>query len=216
VTSLGSPIRGPVRQAVGVEFADVVRRRRMVRDYDPDRPVPPEVRERLLENAVRAPSAGFSQGWAFLVLESAEERGRFWTATTDGGTPDGWLTRMRRAPLLIVPMSDKSAYLDRYAEPDKGWTDRDEARWPVPYWDVDAGMAALLLLLTAVDERLGACFFGIPPDRIAAFRAEFGVPDRFRPVGCVSVGYPGSDDRRSPSLRRGRRPVEEVVHRGSW
>jgi nitroreductase len=199
-----------------VEFADVVRRRRMVRDYDPDRPVPPEVRERLLEHAVRAPSAGFSQGWAFLVLESVEERDRFWTATTDGGTPDGWLTRMRRAPLLIVPMSDKSAYLDRYAEPDKGWTDRDEARWPVPYWDVDAGMAALLLLLTAVDEGLGACFFGIPPERIAAFRAEFEVPDGFRPVGCVSVGYPGSDDRRSPSLRRGRRPVEEVVHRGSW
>ena len=72
---------------------------------------------------------------------------------------------MRRAPLLIVPLSDKSAYLDRYAEPDKGWTDRDESRWPVPYWDVDAGMAALLMLLTAVDEGLGACFFGIPPER---------------------------------------------------
>jgi nitroreductase len=204
-----------------VEFAEVVRRRRMVRDYDPDRPVPPEVRERLLEHAVRAPSAGFSQGWAFLVLESPGERDRFWTATTgpspdEQGTPDGWLTRMRRAPLLVVPMSDKAAYLDRYAEPDKGWTDRDEARWPVPYWDVDTGMASLLMLLTAVDEGLGACFFGIPPERLPAFRAAFGVPDGVRPVGCVSVGYPGDGDRRSPSLRRGRRPVEEVVHRGSW
>jgi nitroreductase len=203
-----------------MEFRDVVRRRRMVRDYDPDRPVPPEVRERLLEHAIRAPSAGFSQGWAFLVLESAEDRDRFWTATTDGPAddpaPEGWLTRMRRAPLLIVPMSAKDAYLDRYAEPDKGWADRDESRWPVPYWDVDAGMASLLLLLTAVDEGLGACFFGIPPSRIEAFRTEFGVPGGYRPVGCVSVGYPGSDDRRSPSLRRGRRQVEEVVHRGRW
>jgi len=193
----------------------------MVRDYDPDRPVPADVRERLLAHALRAPSAGFSQGWAFLVLETPEERERFWTATTDSAvthppSPDPWLVRMRRAPLLIVPMSDKSAYLDRYAEPDKGWTDRDEARWPVPYWDVDAGMAALLMLLTAVDDGLGACFFGIPPERLDAFRAAFGVPEGFRPVGCVSVGYPGSDDRRSPSLRRGRRPVEEVVHRGSW
>ena len=116
-----------------MEFADVVRRRRMVRDYDPDRPVPPEVRERLLEHAIRAPSAGFSQGWAFLVLETAEERDRFWAATTSGGAPDAWLTRMRRAPLLVVPLANKAAYLDRYAEPDKGWTDRDEARWPVPY-----------------------------------------------------------------------------------
>jgi nitroreductase len=199
-----------------MEFADVVRRRRMVRDYDPDRPVPPEVRERLLEHAIRAPSAGFSQGWAFLVLESPEERARFWAATTEPGTPDPWLTRMSRAPLLVVPMSSKDAYLDRYAEPDKGWTDRDEARWPVPYWDVDAGMAALLVLLTAVDEGLGACFFGVPAERVGSFRAAFGVPDTYRPVGCISVGYPGGQDRPSPSLRRGRRGLGEVVHRGRW
>jgi nitroreductase len=188
----------------------------MVRDYDPDRPVPAEVRERLLEHAIRAPSAGFTQGWAFLVLESPEERERFWTATTDASAPDAWLTRMCRAPLLVVPLSNKAAYLDRYAEPDKGWDDRDESRWPVPYWDLDAGMAALLMLLTAVDEGLGACFFGVPPERIPGFCDAFGVPDEYRPVGCVSVGYPGTDDRRSPSLRRGRRGVEEVVHRGQW
>ncbi|RBY88375.1 nitroreductase family protein [Blastococcus sp. TF02A-26] len=199
-----------------MEFGEVVRRRRMVRDYDPDRPVPAEVRERLLEHAIRAPSAGFSQGWAFLVLESGEERAAFWAATTDSGTPDGWLTRMRRAPLLIVPFSHKEAYLDRYAEPDKGWTDRDEARWPVPYWDVDTGMASLLVLLTAVDEGLGACFFGVPAERVDALRETFGVPGTHRPVGVVAVGYPGDGDRRSPSLRRGRRGVEEVVHRGRW
>ncbi|MDT0276914.1 nitroreductase family protein [Blastococcus goldschmidtiae] len=204
-----------------MEFAEVVRRRRMVRDYDPDRPVPPDVRERLLAHAIRAPSAGFSQGWAFLVLESDEERARFWAATTDSAAAhppgaDGWLTRMRRAPLLVVPMSNKDAYLDRYAEADKGWTDRDESRWPVPYWDVDAGMASLLMLLTAVDEGLGACFFGVPADKVTGLRAAFGVPDQYRPVGCLSVGYPGDGDRRSPSLRRGRRGLDEVVHRGRW
>ena len=188
----------------------------MVRDYDPDRPVPPAVRERLLEHALRAPSAGYTQGWAFLVLEDAADRELFWSVTTTAGAPDGWLTRMRRAPLLVVPLSSKVAYLERYAEPDKGWTDRAEARWPVPYWDVDAGMAALLMLLTAVDEGLGACFFGVPAERVDALRAAFGVPDTHRPVGVVSVGYPGAEDRRSPSLRRGRRGVDEVVHRGRW
>jgi nitroreductase len=202
-----------------MEFRDVVRRRHMVRDYDPDRPVPPDVRERLLEHAIRAPSAGFSQGWAFLVLETAEERDRFWQSSTSPeqiAAMDDWLRRMRRAPLLIVPLSHKAAYLERYAAPDKGWTDRDEARWPVPYWDIDTGMASLLMLLTAVDEGLAACFFGIPPERIDAFRTAFGVPSAYTPIGCVSVGYPGAEDRRSPSLRRGRRGVEEVVHRGRW
>jgi nitroreductase len=199
-----------------MEFTDVVRRRRMVRDYDPDRPVPDDVRERLLAHAIRAPSAGFSQGWAFLVLDTPEQRDRFWTATTADGAPDGWLTRMRRAPLLVVPLSHKAAYLERYAEPDKGWTDRDEARWPVPYWDIDTGMASLLMLLTAVDEGLAACFFGVPPERITAFREAFGVPAAYTPIGCVAVGYEGHEDRRSPSLARGRRGLEEVVHRGHW
>jgi len=198
-----------------MEFAEVVRRRHMVRDYDPDRPVPAELRERLLEHAIRAPSAGFSQGWAFLVLEEPDDRARFWAATSDG-PPDAWLSRMRRAPLLIVPLSHKAAYLERYAEADKGWTDRDETRWPVPYWDIDTGMAALLMLLTAVDEGLAACFFGIPPERIPGFREAFGVPGPYTPIGCVSVGYAGTEDKRSPSLARGRRGVDEVVHRGRW
>ena len=201
-----------------MEFADVVRRRRMVRDYDPDRPVPPEVRDRLLEHAIRAPSAGFSQGWAFLVLESAADRELFWQASTSpeqAARMDDWLRRMRRAPLLIVPLSHKAAYLDRYAAPDKGWTDRDESRWPVPYWDVDTGMAALLILLTVVDEGLAACFFGVPEPRHGAVRDAFGIPDGRRLVGVVSVGY-AAPDRRSPSLRRGRRPVSEVAHDGRF
>jgi nitroreductase len=199
-----------------MEFQDVVRRRRMVRAYDPDRPVPADLRERLLENALHAPSAGFTQGWAFLVLESSGERDCFWSATTDDDRPDDpWLAGMRTAPLVIVAFSHRSAYLDRYAEPDKGWTDRAESRWPVPYWHIDAGFASLLMLLTAVDAGLGACFFGVPPEHFADLREKFGVPEDYTPIGAITVGY-RAPDRRSPSLRRGRRSLNEVVHRGSW
>jgi nitroreductase len=199
----------------GLQFRQVVRQRRMVRTYDPDRPVPPEVTGRLLDHAIRAPSAGFSQGWGFLVLQRPEDRARFWAATSG---PDGagrWLAGMRRAPLIVVAHSHKDAYLDRYAEPDKGWADRDEARWPVPYWHIDAGMAALLILLTAVDEGLGACFFGIPPEVTADYRTAFGVPEALDPIGAITVGY-AAEDWRSPSLDRGRRGVDQVVHHGRW
>jgi nitroreductase len=198
-----------------MEFSEVVRKRRMVRNFTAD-PVDPAIIERILDHAVRAPSAGFSQGWAFVVLDTAEAVERFWQATTPaGGGTDAWSAGMRRAPVLVVALSCKRAYLDRYAEPDKGWTDRDEDRWPVPYWHVDTGMAALLMLLTVTDEGLGGCFFGIPPERIEAFRTEFGVPDDHTPVGVVALGHP-APDRRSPSLKRGRRGVAEVVHRGRW
>jgi nitroreductase len=199
-----------------MEFAEAVRRRRMVRNYDPDRPVPPEIVERLLGYAVHAPSAGFSQGWEFLVLDDPADRATFWAATTP---PDlvgsSWLDGMRQAPLIVVPHSHRDAYLDRYAEPDKGWTDRDEARWPVPYWHIDTGMASLLILLGAVDEGLGACFFGIPPTQTAAYRDAFGVPEAYTPIGAISIGYRATD-RRSPSLKRGRRDVATVTHRGRW
>ncbi|WP_084960068.1 nitroreductase family protein [Thermoactinospora rubra] len=198
-----------------MEFQEVVRRRRMVRNYDPDRPVPPEVRERILANALHAPSAGFSQGWAFLVLEEPADIARFWELSAED-PDDPWGKGLRRAPLLIIPMSCKRAYLERYAAPDKGWTDMDESRWPVPYWHIDTGFASLLMLLTAVDEGLGACFFGIPPgDRTTKVKAAFGVPDDYTPIGVVSIGY-RAHDKPSPSLKRGRRPVEEVVHRGAW
>ncbi len=199
-----------------MEFSDVVRRRRMVRRYDPDRPVPEGVLRACLENAVRAPSAGFSQGWDFVVLVEEGDRDRFWTATSDpDAEPDSWLRGIRTAPALIVCYSHKQAYLDRYAAPDKGWTDRDEARWPVPYWDIDTGMAALLMLLTAVDEGLGGLFFGVPPERHAACHAAFGIPDDRTIIGVVAMGYavPGP---RSPSLRRHRRTADEVAHWGRF
>src|SRR5204863_217805 len=121
------------------------------------------------------------------VLSSPADRSRCWDATAPAGPPDSWLTGMMRAPLLVVPHASRDAYLDRYAEPDKGWTDRDEARWPVPYWYVDAGFASLLMLLGAVDAGLGACFFGIPPEATATYREAFGVHDADTPTRAVRL-----------------------------
>src|SRR5690349_8973771 len=170
----------------------------MVRNYDPDRPVPAELVEKLLGYATHAPSAGFSQGWEFLLLDTPADVQRFWSATApEEELPGTWMEGMTRAPVIIVPLSHRDAYLDRYAQPDKGWTDRDEARWPVPYWHIDTGMASLLILLGAVDAGLAACFFGVFPDREPAVRMAFGIPDRLVTVGVISLGH-SAPDRRSP------------------
>lgn len=200
-----------------MEFGEVVRRRRMVRDYDPDRLVDPAVVRRALEHAIRAPSAGFSQGWDFLVLDEPDDRRRYWAAATDEGAPDDWLAGMVNAPVLVVCLGNRHAYLDRYAEPDKGFEDRREDRWPVDYWDVDTGMAALLMLLTAVDEDLGACLFGVPVEHHDAVRAAFDIPAGRSFVGVVSLGHPATDERRMGSARtRRRRDVDAVAHHGRF
>lgn len=201
-----------------MEFQSVVRNRRMVRSYSAD-PVDPAIVDRVLQNALHAPSAGFSQGWAFLVLDQPPDVDRFWRSTTPAegaGEPDSWLRGMRTAPVVIVPMSCEAAYQARYAEPDKGWTDQ-ESRWAMPYWHIDAGMATLLMLLTAVDEGLGACFFGLPPEQTSRVRAEFGVPERYAPIGAITVGHRATTERAAGSgTTRRRREVGEVVHRGRW
>lgn len=198
-----------------MDFQDVVRKRRMVRSFE-SRPLPPAAVERILANAQRAPSAGFSQGWAFLVLEGEPQTQEYWDAVGPADPGSFRWQDLYKAPLLIVCLSHKAAYMDRYSEPDKGWTDRSEAHWPAPYWDIDTGMAALLILLTAVDLGLGALFFGIPPEKIDRFRQSFGVPEDLSPIGTVAVGYAKANDPPSPSLKRGHRPANEVVHRGKW
>jgi nitroreductase len=90
-----------------VEFQLVVRKRRMVRAFRED-PLAPEVVERILANGNRAPSAGFTQGYGFLVLEAAEDRARFWQTMAAAGHPPE-----PAAPLLVVPLACKAAYLER-------------------------------------------------------------------------------------------------------
>jgi nitroreductase len=199
-----------------MEFAEVLRRRRMIRSYDATRPVPSAALEAVLAAALRAPSAGFTQGISLLVLHSEAERQTFWRVCSRADS--AWLRGMQTAPVLIAVWTSQEIYLDRYAEPDKGWIDRDPARWSAPYWFIDAGMASMAALLAAVDHQLGACFFGIPADRIAAVRQAFGVPTNQLSVGVVSLGYPAAPEMRvtgSPA-RRGRKAPSELIHRGVW
>ena len=178
----------------------------MVRRYDKARSVGRGDVNALIRAGLTAPSAGFSQGSHFLVLDQDGARERFWSVTTHPGVADDWLIGMQTAPVVIVVYSDRAAYEQRYRAPDKaaGSDPADlDRRWPVPYWHVDAGMAAMLVQLAAVDRGLACCFFAVPTDRVAPLGAAFAVPPGMVPVGVVSVGYP---DPSAP--RRGRR-----VHR---
>ncbi len=202
-----------------MELSDVLLRRRMIRDYRPD-PVPAEVIDRLTDAGRRSPTAGFTQGVSFVVLDEADDVAAFWTATGDDdegpAEASSWLAGMRSAPVLILVWTSEAAYLDRYAEPDKGWTDRDPARWSAPYWWVDAGMAAQTILLAAVDAGLGGCFFGIPPERQDQVRSRYGVPPDQLSAGVISLGYPASAGVAGSPTRRRRRPVADQVRRGRW
>ncbi|MCU0273567.1 MAG: nitroreductase family protein [Acidimicrobiales bacterium] len=198
-----------------MEFADAVRARRMCRAFEPAS-VDPEVVDGLIDLARRHPAAGNSAAASFLVLEGPETAD-YWAVTLapERRASFPW-PGLLDAPVLVVVLVDPTAYVARYAEPDKARTGLgvSTADWPVPYWFVDGGMAAQNLLLAAADAGLGACFFGLF-DHERSVLETFGVPEAMRAVGTVAIGHPAAD-RPSRSAGRGRPPLAQVLHRGRW
>lgn len=204
-----------------MEFSDVVRRRHMTRSFAP-RPIEPAVLDPLLAAALRAPTAGFTQGVDLLVLESPAETGPFFAATCDADflADPGRYAGLLQAPTVVVPLADPARYVARYAEADKSAGDLaglEADAWPVPYWLVDASFAAMSLLLAATDAGLGALLFRLHRDP-AGYLADLGAPAGLVALGAVALGHEAEGGPGPPGspARRARRPAAEAVHRGRW
>jgi len=197
-----------------LEFEKVVRKRRMIRNFQ-QKPVSKAAIDRILDLAQHAPSAGFSQGWAYVVVTDAALKKRIGEIQ---GELDFYAKRrfqkfVSEAPVLIVACASEQLYHERYREPDKLQEDGTEIGWPTPYWYFDIGSACMLIFLAAVNEGLAAAFTGV--FRVHEMKILLGVPAHFHPVGVISIGFPAKDIR-SPSLKRGRRPLSDVVRYEHW
>ncbi len=197
----------------------------MTREFD-ERPVDDDLIDQLVDLATRAPSAGKTQGWHLLVL-SGSETSRFWDVTLPPERRPGFRWQgLLGAPVIALPLADRSAYVQRYAEPDKAKSGLGTSAdaWPTPYWTVDASMAMMTLLLSAEACGLGALLFGVFHGE-TELRTALGIPDELDLLGAIAIGWPkpgtGIDpDSRTPAkglsaTRRRRRP-DEVIHRGNW
>ncbi len=181
-------------------------------------PVSDDVIDDIIDLARRSPAAGNTAALDFLVLAGADEVDRYWETTLppEARSTFPW-PDLLAAPVLVVPWVRPGAYTERYAEPDKARTGlgAGEDAWSTPYWWVDGGMAAMLVLLAAADRGLGALFFGVF-DHEPAVAETFGVPGDRRAIGAIAVGHPAPAQRPSRSAARGRPPLDDVIHRGQW
>ncbi|HYC12162.1 MAG TPA: nitroreductase family protein [Nitrososphaerales archaeon] len=196
-----------------MEFTEAVLRRRMVRHFT-SQTVKPEVVDRILELAQHAPSAGFSQGSAYVVVTDPEMRLKVGELQGEKDyTSAGFHRWVSEAPVDIVACVSEKLYHDRYNEPDKLDDSGKEIGWPTPYWHFDIGAGCMIILLAAVDAGLAAAFTGVFD--VSGMKRLLGIPAHFHPVGVISIGH-GAKDVKSPSLKRGRRPSADVVHYGRW
>ncbi len=199
---------------VTFDLASLIRRRRMTRTFQGGPRLDDVVR--LAETAVRAPSAGFSQGVHLLILDE-EGRLDFWNRTGAGSWFEGRSPGVLGATHIVLVFGDSQAYGDRYGQEDKRDLGlADLTQWQMPYWLVDAGMVAQNMLLLVEEKRWGGLFFGVHGDQTAYFQ-DLGVPETARCIGAIALGFRSAEDAPSGSpTKRRRRPSEELVHIGTW
>jgi len=203
-----------------MEFQDALSRRRSVRTYA-DRPVPQDVLERIANAAVVwAPSAGFSQGLRLVVVTDSETRRQIAIAAKEEELAAQGRRRWKAAaPVHMVVLTREDDYHERYQSQEKlKITGGREIDWPAPYWYVDAGAAAMTLMLAAIDEGLDTAIFGVTD--LSALYETLGLPEEVRFVAVVTMGYPadgadGSSTDASVFTQR-RKPREEVVRWDRW
>ena len=195
-----------------MELREAITTRRMVRRCA-GTPLDDDLVDELLDLARRAPSAGWSQGQAFVVVRDEDHRAAIAEAA---GEPDyvarGFDPWLSSAPVLVVPCADERAYRERYDAPDK---DAGPESWDVPYWWLDLGAAVQNLLLLATEADLAAGFLGA--HAVDGLAGLLGLPDGVHPAGIVTLGHrPDDEPGPTTSEQRGRRDVREVVHRETW
>lgn len=196
-----------------MDFLDVIRKRRMTRNFSPD-PVANDVVDRIIDAGNRGPSAGFSQGVRFITITNEATRIRVGECAGEHGyIAAGFGPFVSTAPVQIIVCTSEAIYRERYSQPDKRRAAAREPMFPVPYWYTDAGCALMLVLLAATNEGLGTAFVGIHD--MCGIRALLGIPDEFTPIGVTLIGHP-APDRKSRSLKRGRRTLTDIHHREYW
>ena len=150
-----------------MDFADVVRTRSSVRDYDPARPVPRPVLERILEAGRLAPSAANRQPWRFVVASSSEALARVRRCYAKPWFND--------APLVLAVTGSVKAAWTRQAD---GWNSLE----------TDLAIAMDHLVLAAASEGVGTCWIAnFQPD---VLRTALGLDADHRVFAITPLGYP--------------------------
>ena len=186
---------------------------RAMRRLKPD-PVPRELLERLVHAATRAPSAGNSQLWGFVVVTDRGDMAFLAEIVRRRLAARGWprgedrQARMMRAVRhLIEHFAETPAVIlccvrDAYPSAE---SPEPQFMWSTIY------PAAQNLLLAARALGLGAAMTTFHLGAEDEIRRRFGVPDDVRVGATVPVGYP-----RGRFGPLGRRPLAEVLHWGRW
>jgi nitroreductase len=174
-----------------MEFDRVVRKRKMVRQYKAGEPISDSIITKLMENAHTAPSAGHTEVQEFIVIRDPSTKLKLAEAALGQESVSG-------APLLIVVCSNTSRSIGRYGKRGKDF-----------YSVIDGAFASMIILLSAVNEGIGACFVGaFEDDEVSKI---LGLPNFVKPVGIIALGYPNERPKKLSRIN-----ISKLIHRDKY
>lgn len=153
-----------------MDFYDVLRERFSLRSYDPDKKIPDDTLERILNAGRIAPSASNKQPWKFLVIKNPQLKSRIQACYSRE-----WL---KNAPVILVAVGNK----------DDAWIRHYDGHNSI---EVDLTIALDHMILAATAEGVGSCWIlAYDPDIL---RRELGLQKNEYVSSITPLGYPPDD-----------------------
>ncbi len=162
------------------EILTQLRQRKSVRAWE-DRPVPPQVRQALLEAAFQAPTAGNQMLYTILEVTDPALKARL--AETCDHQPF-----IATAPLVLVFLADCQRWLDAYEA--AGCHPRRPGPGDLMLAASDALIAAQNTVVAAHSMGLGSCYIGDVLEQCETHRQLLGLTEYVVPAAMVVYGYP--------------------------
>lgn len=198
-----------------MDLFDAIYTQRAIRSFKSD-PVPRAAITKLIEAATKAPSAGNSQPWAFVVVDDRETIGKLASLARKqfDRNYEAALGRMKPGDPLpfprLKPMIENFANIPALIYPCMVRPAGQPATDPGPLTSVIPAVQNILLAARGLG--LGAAFTGQTLRDMNAVREILGLPESIEPVAMIPLGYP--DKERYGRITR--RPVGEVLHWNKW
>ena len=169
-----------------MEYTDLIRIRESVRNYDPYRPVPKKILEKILDAGRIAPSAHNNQPWKFLVISSQTVLEKVKSCYQRDWIKD--------APHILVVIGFK----------DQAWNRDYDGYNSV---ETDAAIAMTHIILAAANEGVGTCW--IMAYNPLLLEEVLHTDENQEIFGITPLGYPKPEFQRT--LEKKRKSLEEIV-----
>lgn len=180
---------------------DLIFRRKSIRAYE-DRPIPAELKDRLLQATLRAPTAGNMMLYSIIDVQSQALKDRL--AVTCDNQPF-----IATAPLVLLFLADYQRWEDYYTAcgvdelcARKGLKRRQPQEGDLFLACCDALIAAQTAVIAAEALGLGSCYIGDIMENYEIHRELFDLPRFVFPISLVCFGFPTEAQLSRPQPQR--------------